>query len=322
VRSGRGLLDNYGESLKFVNKLLNSEFGSAPRRVPAHMPHYIQVDVMERLQAKWPEQWNRTSSNRLRSPSDMQYAFAYYYYMMHERVPYNYTELFQTVLDVDGDGYDVTAAGTLSLHVTDHTFFRRVLSKNELRTVAVSTLDSSFLAGQIDQFMDSLVNCTENFTLPVTQELLRNHCTKAYSKVEKKWKLRLKNKYALPQRLSTNRTYPNHSLRRFELSDGDEVAFVMVRTNATNVLHSIDGIRQRKQKFVCLNDNLNHSNPHAQEVLTVVKDFYESLFPHPSPFELPDNEFNTFLYVDDLLAAFVPLLFCPPLVHRSPCSFI
>lgn len=251
------------------------------------MPHYIQVDVMERLQARWPAQWNRTSSNRLRDPTDMQYAFAYYYYMMHERVPYNYTELFETVLDTDGDGK---------------------LSKNELRTVAVSTLESTFMQGQVDQFVHSLENCTANFTLPVTAELLRNSCSKAYAKVEKKWKLRLKNKFVVPVACCVCFVFADIS-PRFELADGDEVAFVMVRTNATNVLHAIDGIRQRRQKFICLNDNLNHSNPHAAEVLAVVKDFYEALFPHPSPFELPDEQTNRFFFVDDLISACVRSFF-------------
>jgi len=100
----------------------------------------------------------------------------------------------------------------------------------------------------------------------------------------------------------------------------------MVRTNATNTLHAIDGIRQTRQKFICLNDNLNHSDPHSVEVcpylavilkfisnitfspLKVVKilqEFYESLFPHPSPFELPPGTTNKYLYVSELLEVYV-----------------
>jgi hypothetical protein len=50
---------------------------------------------------------------------------------------------------------------------------------------------------------------------------------------------------------------------------------------------------------------LNHSNPHAEEVVTVVQDFYKALFPNPSPFELPPGKVNKYLYVEDLLQAYV-----------------
>jgi len=103
--SNRKLLDNYGESLKFVNKLLNEAFGPAARRVPAHMPHYLQRPILEKLHSRWPEQFQNTSSHRLRAGNDMQFAFSYFYFMMHERLEYNLTNLFHTELDADGDGY-------------------------------------------------------------------------------------------------------------------------------------------------------------------------------------------------------------------------
>ena len=40
----------YGDSLKYVNALLTVKFGSESRRVPAHMPHMIDKDVVEELQ--------------------------------------------------------------------------------------------------------------------------------------------------------------------------------------------------------------------------------------------------------------------------------
>jgi hypothetical protein len=56
-------------------------------------------------------------------------------------------------------------------------------------------------------------------------------------------------------------------LLRHELIDNPEqVAFLMVGTNATNLEKSLDGIRERRQKFICLNDNMNHSDPEAVKV--------------------------------------------------------
>ena len=34
------------------------------------------------MQARWLSEWQATSTHRFRSPTDMQYSFAYYYYVM------------------------------------------------------------------------------------------------------------------------------------------------------------------------------------------------------------------------------------------------
>jgi UDP-N-acetylglucosamine-lysosomal-enzyme len=66
---GRGLLgvDMYASSLKFVNSLYNKKFGTSPRRVPAHMPHLLDRDIIEEMQSQFPLEFNRTSSHRVRS---------------------------------------------------------------------------------------------------------------------------------------------------------------------------------------------------------------------------------------------------------------
>jgi UDP-N-acetylglucosamine-lysosomal-enzyme len=88
----------------------------------------------------------------------------------------------------------------------------------------------------------------------------------------------------------------------------------MVGNNATNVEKALDGIREKRQKFVCLNDNMNHSDPNSLQVLfccgsivifvkvvKVLKDFYESLYPLPSSFELPSGTVNEFLHLDEIV---------------------
>lgn len=54
------------------------------------------------------------------------------------------------------------------------------------------------------------------------------------------------------------------------------------------------------RKFVCLNDNIDHSHKDAQTVKAVLRDFYESMFPIPSQFELPREYRNRFLHVHEL----------------------
>ena len=39
--TGRKLLDTYAESLINVHRLYNREFGTENRKVPAHVPHFI-----------------------------------------------------------------------------------------------------------------------------------------------------------------------------------------------------------------------------------------------------------------------------------------
>lgn len=53
LSAGKKARDTYAESLLYVNRLYNQEFGFEPRKVPAHMPHLIDTDIMESLQARY-----------------------------------------------------------------------------------------------------------------------------------------------------------------------------------------------------------------------------------------------------------------------------
>jgi UDP-N-acetylglucosamine-lysosomal-enzyme len=86
---------------------------------------------------------------------------------------------------------------------------------------------------------------------------------------------------------------------RFEVLDTEEVAFIMIPTNSTQLLPKLDGIRLKRHKFLCLNDDLNHTNPEAQRVIHVVKDLLRTFYPDPSPFELAPGVRNKHLWVQD-----------------------
>ena len=100
-------LDTYGDSLVSSQRLISSVFGRSSRKVPAHMPHYIDVRAIASLQVlpptprmrhvhvcprarmhiavracpqgRFPAAFEATSSRRFRDGSDVQYAFAYYH---------------------------------------------------------------------------------------------------------------------------------------------------------------------------------------------------------------------------------------------------
>jgi len=46
----------------------------------------------------------------------------------------------------------------------------------------------------------------------------------------------------------------------------NEVAFKMIRNNLTTVRRELDSLRRRRHKFVCLNDNIDHTQPDADRV--------------------------------------------------------
>jgi len=100
----RHLLDTFGGSLRHVNALYNKEFGKENRKAPAHMPHFIDRDIMSELQSHWPNEYDRTSSHRFRAWDDMQFSFAYFYYVIHKKRDFDLDKFYFETLDNDGDG--------------------------------------------------------------------------------------------------------------------------------------------------------------------------------------------------------------------------
>ncbi|XP_014676987.1 PREDICTED: N-acetylglucosamine-1-phosphotransferase subunits alpha/beta-like [Priapulus caudatus] len=100
ARRGRRTLDTFADSLRFVNKLYSRHYGYEARKVPAHMPHMIDVAVMDALHARFPAEWDETSRHRIRSPNDMQFSFSYFYFLMSEKQTMTTEELF-AMFDTD-----------------------------------------------------------------------------------------------------------------------------------------------------------------------------------------------------------------------------
>lgn len=103
VHVTRKLMDTFGDSLRHVNRLYSKAYGNVARKVPAHMPHMINKEVMHALQERYPEEFDRTSSNKLRSSDDMQFSFSYFYFLMSERQEMDLERAFYQ-LDTDKSG--------------------------------------------------------------------------------------------------------------------------------------------------------------------------------------------------------------------------
>lgn len=83
-------------------------------------------------------------------------------------------------------------------------------------------------------------------------------------------------------------------------TDEKDVAFKMIRNNASEVAKQLDAVRRAPQKFVCLNDNVDHRLESARDVVKALIDFYESFFPLRSGFELPEGYRNRFGRIEEL----------------------
>uniref|UniRef100_G3UG35 N-acetylglucosamine-1-phosphotransferase subunits alpha/beta n=1 Tax=Loxodonta africana TaxID=9785 RepID=G3UG35_LOXAF len=276
--TGRQLKDTFADSLRYVNKILNSKFGFTSRKVPAHMPHMIDRIVMQELQDMFPEEFDKTSFHKVRHSEDMQFAFSYFYYLMSAVQPLNISQVFDEV-DTDQSG---------------------ILSDREIRTLATRIHDLPLSLQDLTGLEHMLINCSKmlpaNITqlnnIPPTQEAyydpnlppvtktLVTNCKPVTDKIHKAYKD--KNKY------------------RFEIMGEEEDAFKKIRTNVSHVVGQLDDIRKNPRKFVCLNDNIDHNHKDAQTVKAVLRDFYESMFPIPSQFELPREYRNRFLHMHEL----------------------
>lgn len=273
----RRLLDTFGDSLRHVNRLFNTAFGYETRKVPSHMAHMIDVEVMKRLQEKFPEEFDQTSSHKIRSPDDMQFAFSYFYFLMSEKHEIQPEEHF--------DMFDVDKSGTWS--------------DREIRTLVTRIFELPMEAANSRQVEEHLTECAHNFTpaiVPSTPSYERYLDSKLPT-ITKETVMKCEPLLLLLRKAS--RTRPaNH----FETVKEEDYVFRMLNNNASRVLAQLDELRREPKKFICLNDNLDYSSKDLNLVRLVVHDFYESLFPTPSRFELPAEYRNRFLYVRDLHA--------------------
>ncbi|KAL1471323.1 hypothetical protein MTO96_040009, partial [Rhipicephalus appendiculatus] len=273
----RRLLDTFGDSLRHVNRLFNTAFGYETRKVPSHMAHMIDVEVMKRLQDKFPEEFDRTSSHKIRSPNDMQFAFSYFYFLMSEKHEILPEEHF--------DAFDVDKSGTWS--------------DREIRTLVTRIFELPTEAANSRQVEEHLAECARNFTpaiVPSTPSYER-YLESKLPTITKEAVMKCEPILTLLHKAS--RTRPaNH----FETVKVEDYVFRMLNNNASRVLMQLDELRRDPKKFICLNDNLDYSSKDLNLVRLVVHDFYESLFPTPSQFELPAEYRNRFLYVRELRA--------------------
>ncbi|PIK39204.1 putative N-acetylglucosamine-1-phosphotransferase subunits alpha/beta-like [Apostichopus japonicus] len=272
----RKLLDTYGNSLRYVNKLYNKKFGFVARKVPAHMVHMVDVNVMNELQNEFSEEFDLTSSHRIRHSQDMQFSFAYMYYMMSTPKEVNASEVFDE-FDTDGSG---------------------ILSDREIRTLATRLYELPLDLQTLSGLEKTIINCSKFFKEEIVvadPEKLEEYYVKEMPQVSKALMLNCG-----PVIKKMEASVEGQTKYKYEIMGEEEIAFKMIRTNVSHVIGQLDDVRKNPKKFVCLNDNINHNAEGAKMVKAVLQDYYEAMFPIPSQFELPREYRNRFLHIDEL----------------------
>ncbi|XP_017476458.1 PREDICTED: N-acetylglucosamine-1-phosphotransferase subunits alpha/beta-like [Rhagoletis zephyria] len=277
----RRLLDAYADSLIYVNHMYNQVFGVQSRQVVAHMPHYVDVDIIRRMQERFADRFAHTSASQFRNSEDMQFSFSYFHFLMSETEECTAEEALRQ--------FDTDQSGRLSL--------------NELKTLAIHMVEQLPLTEENSLlFFGDLRNCSLPpechlppvngsssssgrsiwqqelpVDLPIDQLL---NCTFLREKIASKW--------------------PKRNRNRFETLNDDEVAFKMLRSNATVLEEELDELRRVRKKFICLNDNLEHGVNHTADAQLhgLLQKFFSSLLPVPSAFERPPGQENRLLYID------------------------
>ncbi|XP_021926152.1 N-acetylglucosamine-1-phosphotransferase subunits alpha/beta isoform X2 [Zootermopsis nevadensis] len=283
LSTGKKPRDTFAESLLYVNRLYNQEFGFEPRKVPAHMPHLIDIDIMEQLQARFSQQLQLTSSHKVRNAHDMQFAFSYFYFLMSSKVILPLSDIF--------DIFDTDHSGTWS--------------DREIRTLLTRLYDLPLRYAGVVKFENDIINCSKELSeelssinistppyeryldskLPVVSKTLISNCKPVADILMKKF---------------GNKKMYQYQLQRDKHQD---VSFKMLNSNISQLVSHLDDIRRDPKKFICLNDNLDPKREEDNAVArAILQDMYESLFPKPSSFELPPEFRNRFLHITELQA--------------------
>ena len=136
-------LDTFGDSLRHVNGVYTRAFGHSVRRVPAHMPHFLQREEIKRMQERFAREFEATRFHRFRSNKDMQFSFAYMYWLVQQssQPEMSLDEFFRVELDVDKDGK---------------------LNANELRTMVAVAAGSEDLETTLPDMMSQVEACLDH----------------------------------------------------------------------------------------------------------------------------------------------------------------
>jgi len=98
---------------------------------------------------------------------------------------------------------------------------------------------------------------------------------------------------------------------KYEIESDREVGFIMVNLhNQAAISTKLDEFRLNRPKFICINDDIeNDINYNNSIIEKMIQNFYLSMFPKPSSFEIAEDQINEYLYYDELMNMYNTLFF-------------
>jgi hypothetical protein len=267
-----------------TNRLLSASYSRKTRRVPAHMPHMIDSVAMGKLQEKYASEYARTAAQPFRTSGDVQYAFAYFHFLLEggAREGLDVARYFALELDADGDG---------------------VLNENELRTLGAVVYKRGPSDGELAALRACLVGEAPAAALETTVRALPGGRTVETTRTlfirDVTWDTIMACPM-VPEALSRNARFGPTAQDMGPNADKEEVAFEMLGDDYNKTLEQLDAVRGRRPKFLCINDNMREAAP---RVLRALSDFLESYYAQPCPMELRGGAVNGELYIAPLRAA-------------------
>ncbi|XP_033222982.1 N-acetylglucosamine-1-phosphotransferase subunits alpha/beta [Belonocnema kinseyi] len=270
-------LDTYAESLLYVNRIYNLAYGFQRRRVPAHMPHLLDKWIINDMQAKFQDEFKKTSSHKVRSAEDMQFAFSYFYFVASEKRNLPTSNIFNR--------FDTDKSQTWS--------------DREIRTLLSRMHPLPLDYSLVMDFENSITNCSRKVqiqetpsppsgeryldsTLPVVSKELVLKCDSISQKLQAKF--------------GEQKRYKHEVVKA-----GKNEIFEMLTSNISMTVQILDEIRREPKKFICLNDDMDPNRRSENEVVrALLNDFYRSLYPIKSSFELPAQYRNRFSHRHEL----------------------
>lgn len=277
-RQRRRLMDTYAASLIHVNRIYNKKFGHETRKVPAHMPHMINKDLIQEMQDIFSIEWNNTASHRFRSMHDMQYSFSYYYYLIHQNklkystsYPDNIHRFIAKEIDTNHDQY---------------------IDTNELRSMlsmiykkSPSDEETSFVISNCSYNPDILANASHDFNISYdisSSNTLSRSMSYKFGNIRKSYSLdRL---YFTVEEISSCPLVIAGLINNFDwsiyspvhsLGSEKDIAFEMISDNYTETMKQLDSIRRRK---------VSARQPTLWEYLLVVVSMIYQLYVVRTPF--------------------------------------
>lgn len=269
-------VDIFSQSLTHTNRRLNKEYGFKARNVLAHVGFLLDRDAIHSMQKKFHAEVQETSCRRFRNQEDLQFAFLYYSFVMSETKNLTVGEIF--------DEFDTDESLTWS--------------DREVRTFLSRIYPLPLDWSAVRYFEEVVSNCSQKLDLPKIEH--QQFSTLVYERYEDSSLPTITRDLVSQCPTLAEVMLDNFAQRpRYKFNSntkrGLHSNFMMLTSNLTEVVDSLDRLRRSPKKFNCINDNLEPQYPEENELIRhLLEDFYLSFFPKRSRFELPERYRNRF----------------------------